>query len=265
MTAIQNNSTDQRMGRMDAAFHDKANLTNDRLIIDHPVFHAGSDFYPVALEAREALARLSKIRVYRANEFVYLQDDDADFLHFVRSGHIRMSCLMDDGSAVLFGFLGPGETFGELGVLEGGVHVDMATAVGSASVASVSASAFHNLAQRYPALEIALGRTVARRYRAYIEISRSLRLKTLSARLAQAILRLADGLGTVYVYKGKKVPGIGAFVTQADLGLMARGARGNVNRRMKSWERDGLIALQDRCLLILDRDGLNNMCVDDDL
>ena len=55
------------------------------------------------------------------------------------------------------------------------------------------------------------------------------------------------------------------MVTQADLGLMARGARGNVNRALKAWERAGWIAIQDRNILILDRNRLEALSVEEGL
>lgn len=230
---------------------------------DLPEFYSRSNFSAATPEARASLAKISSVRVYRPDEFIYMQHDYADYLHFVRSGHVRLSCLMEDGSAVLFGFLAPGEIFGELGVIEGGQHCETATSVGTSSIVSIPAGAFRSLASTFPALDVALGRTVARRYRSFIEITRSLRFKTLEARLAHAIVRVTDSLSLSFQYEGRPVRGIGSFVTQADLGLMARGARGNVNRLLKTWERSGLIAIQGRCILVLDRQGLISLTLED--
>jgi CRP-like cAMP-binding protein len=232
---------------------------------DHPALLGASEFARIGEDARNALIQASSRRTYSANEFIYLQDDAAECLHFVRSGHIRLSYLMEDGSAVLFGILPPGETFGELGVFENGPHCDMATAIGGVSVTSIPAQTFRSLAIRHPELGVALGRIVARRYRSYIALTRSLGLKTLPARLSQALLRLADGLGARMSYRGRDVAFIGAFVTQTDLGLMARGARGNVNRALKAWERSGMIAIHDRRILILDRPRLEALSIEEGL
>jgi CRP/FNR family transcriptional regulator, cyclic AMP receptor protein len=230
---------------------------------DHPAFAATSEFSTLGEEAKAALVRASRRRLYSPNGFVYLQDDDAEHLYFVRSGHVRLSYLMEDGSAVLFGILSSGETFGELGVFENGTYCDMATAVGTVSVVSIPARTFRTLAERYPELNVALGRVVARRYRSYVALTRSLGLKTLPARLSQALLRLADGLRTTTDFGGRTVPFIGSFVTQADLGLVARGARGNVNRALKTWERCGWIAIEDRRILILNRARLEALSIEE--
>ncbi len=171
---------------------------------------------------------------------------------------------MEDGSAILYAILPAGESFGELGVFDGGKQVDMATALGMTVVAGVSTRVFRALSARYPELNGALAGLVARRYRSYIDLTRNLSLKTLPARVAQALLRLADGLGTTAQHGGREVPIVGSVVTQSDLGLMARGARGNVNRALKTWERLGWIVIRDRAILVVNRSRLEALSFEDD-
>lgn len=219
------------------------------------------EFAGLPQPARQALAGAMLIRSYGNNDFVYYQDDDATALHFVRTGHIRLSQILEDGSAILFSILPPGEAFGELGVFERGMHCDMATSVGKCTVGSVPLATFHRLAATHPEIEAALGRLVARRYRYYIDLTRNLSLRSLSARLAQSLLRLADGLGSMVQYQGRRCQTIGSVVNQTDLGLMARGARGNVNRALRGWEKAGWIALESRSIVILDRDRLERIAL----
>ena len=222
-----------------------------------------SEFTKIDAAARDALLAATVRKSYGDSEFIYLQDDDADHLYFVVSGHIRLSYLMEDGSAVLYAILPPGESFGELGVFECNSYCDMATAVGSTVVAGISARVFRALADRHTELNGALARLVARRYRSYVGLTQNLSLKTLPARLAQALLRLADQLGTRCHFLNREVSCVGAMVTQADLGLMARGARGNVNRALKCWERAGWIAIQDRSIFILNRARLEGLAIEE--
>lgn len=226
---------------------------------------AGSEFGQLDECIRLALDRAATYRIFGPNEFIYLQEDDADFLYFVRSGYVRLSYLLEDGSPILFGILPPGEVFGELGVFEAGRHYDMATSISSCSVFCIPASALRSLGARHASLDLALARAIARRYRSYILLTRILGLKTLPARLSQCLLRVADELDDVTLHNGRNVPRIGSSVTQTDLGLMARGARGNVNRALKAWERQGWIEIRDRSILILDRTRLEAVALEDDL
>jgi len=228
------------------------------------MFGRSSEFAGLRQDAREALSGVSIRRSYGNNEVVYLQDDEATHLYFVVSGHVRLSYIMEDGSAILFAILPAGDSFGELGVFDGGAYCDMATVVGSATLAAVPLKSFRALSDRFPEIGGALSRLVARRYKSYIELTRNLSLKTLAARLAQAVLRLSDGLGTRIKLDGRDLPCVGSAVTQADLGLMARGARGNVNRALKAWERAGWITIKDRSIVINDRTKLESLAIEDD-
>lgn len=226
---------------------------------------AATEFARLREESRTALDRALGYRILGPNEFIYLQEDDAEFLYFVRSGHIRLSYLLEDGAPILVGVMAPGDSFGELGVFEGGSHYDMATSIGTSSIFYISTATFRTLAERYPDLDLALARTIAKRHRSYISLTRILALKTLPARLSQCLLRLADSLDDRMAWKGREVLRVGGFVTQSDLGLMARGARANVNRALKAWERAGWIAVQERNIFILDRPRLEAIAIDEDL
>ncbi|MFC0217418.1 Crp/Fnr family transcriptional regulator [Pseudochelatococcus lubricantis] len=229
------------------------------------LFSVATEFQNLGAAAEAALAASFILRVFAPHDVIYLQDDDADNLYFIRSGYVRLSYLMEDGSAVLCGILPPGESFGELGIFEGGTHCEMASAVGDVTAAAVPLHQFRSLRERFPAIDAAVAHVVARRYRSYVELTRMLSLRTLAARLAQTLLRLADGLGTRVKAGDRMYPCIGPAVTQTDLGLMARGARSNVNRALKAWERDRWIAIRDRSIIVLDRARLESLALQEGL
>jgi len=217
-----------------------------------------SEFYQLGPEGMTDLFRQGHIRYLKPDDTIYLQEDDATSFYFVHSGHIKLSYLLEDGTPILFNILPPGESFGELGIFDGEGHAEMATSVGESTVICVPRSALQALSRRSCELEQAFVRTIARRYRSYIGLSRILGLKTLAGRLSQCLVRLADVLGECVSYNGREVLQIGPFVTQTDLGSMARGARGNVNRTLKAWEAEGWIAIDHRRILILERNSLEN-------
>jgi CRP-like cAMP-binding protein len=103
------------------------------------------------------------------NEVIYLQEGGAQNLYFVVSGHVRLSYVLDDGSTILYAILPAGDSFGELGVFDGGVHGDMAMGIGNTVVGAVSAKNFHALCHQLPVLRDCIAHLVARRYRSYIE------------------------------------------------------------------------------------------------
>ncbi|MCP8939544.1 Crp/Fnr family transcriptional regulator [Alsobacter sp. SYSU M60028] len=201
-------------------------------------------------------------RRFGHNAIIYAQDDVATHVHMVVSGLVRLSHLMEDGTLVVASFVPPGATFGELGVLDQQETCEMASAVGETLVASLPVARLRTLAAAAPALERELTRAVARRYRSYVESTRYLSLKSLPARLSQALLRLADELGTHTVVGNRRCKAIPPQITQTELGLMARGARGNINRILGTWQRRGWIACAERTIAILDPESLAGIALE---
>lgn len=170
---------------------------------------------------------------------------------------------MEDGSVILHDVLPPDAVFGELSILDQSTHPDMATAAGRVSVLFLPATALLSLVSLHPALAQALRGAVASRYRAYIDLTRDLSLQSLSGRLAQTLIRVADRVGRHVVHDGRRAQTIGTIITQTDLGLLARGSRGNVNRTLQTWQRAGWIALRERSIVVLDRGALSSLASKD--
>lgn len=104
-----------------------------------------------------------------------------------------------------------------------------------------------------------VAKIVARRYRNHVAVSRALYLPNLKMRLSNALLSLLADLGNSIRYRGAMRDCLGPVVSQRDLGAMARGTRENVNKALRGWEKDGIVALEDRHIVILDRTALENL------
>lgn len=216
-------------------------------------------------EHRVLLEKSAIRQSYSNGENVYLQEDDADFLYIIESGHVRLSHLREDGSTFLYAIITAGQSFGELGVFQRTVHADTACALGDVVLYKIRRSVFHVVNESSSEISRALAVVVAKHYRAYIESTRCLSLPSLSARLAHALLSLLDSIGTPTAERpDRKAVISGSIVTQSDLGAMARGTRSNINRRLKEWERAGIIKIQDRSIIVLNRTLLERNLLNND-
>ncbi len=211
-------------------------------------------FQELSAELSEKLEKSAVRQSYTNGENIYLQEDEAEFLYIIERGHVRLSHLREDGSTFLYAIITAGKSFGELGVFQRSVHADTACALGDVVVHKIRRSAFHLINESSAEICRALAVVVAKHYRAYIESTRCLSLPSLSARLAHAMLNLLDSIGTpTGDGQDGKLMISGSIVTQSDLGAMARGTRSNINRRLKEWERAGIIKIQDRSITVLNR------------
>jgi CRP/FNR family cyclic AMP-dependent transcriptional regulator len=191
--------------------------------------------------------------VHFRNESIYIQEDPAEYLYIVISGYVRISYILEDGNCLLLGIVPPGEGFGELGVYEGENHTETAAAMGDVCVARIRADVFRDRMMQQHEVQSFLAQLLARRYRWYLQSTRNLSLSSLSARLSQVLLFLCKGIGRSTEIDGKSYLYLPSMITQSDLGAMARGTRGNVNRLLKKWEREGWVLLEQRRIVILKR------------
>lgn len=193
------------------------------------------------------------------NAVVYYQDDPTTHIYLLVKGYIRLSYISENGIVTLLSMATPGQSFGESGSLDNLPHCDTAFTVGATEIITLDCASLRDSSDVALDLERNMARIFARRWRSHVDFTRALYLPNLNLRLSHALLRLLDDMGNEIKFKGRMVGCLGPVITQRDLGSMARGTRENVNKTLRAWENDGLIALEDRHILILDREGLENI------
>lgn len=218
----------------------------------------------VKAECADRIARQSEVVVYGPNSVIYFQEDDTECLYLVITGYVRQTYINENGVVTLTAMVPRGRTFGEAGLLDGGPHLDTAFTVGATEVALIARSSLRQLMESQPELREALSAMVSRRYRDYMAATRALYLPSLSLRLAHVLLNVAEVLGNQIRYRGAMIDCIGPIITQQDLGSMARGTRENVNKTLRGWEKAGIIALEDRHILLTDRGKLLEIAMNAD-
>ena len=109
---------------------------------------------PVA--AIERLAALAVRRSYDKGEIVFAQGDEGDALYGVASGRVRISACGLGGQEVFLNIMEPGDTFGEIAVMDGLPRTAAATALDDATLIVIKRQDFLELLEREPRLAIHL-------------------------------------------------------------------------------------------------------------
>ncbi len=154
---------------------------------------------------------------FRAGEIVFDEGQDADALYVIQSGQVELS-RRGDGEARAVSRFGPGDFFGEMGVLLGRPRSSRAVAVGEASLLRLDRGTFEAMCLDRP--EIAL-RVIQRLATRSIELEQRLaalgvddllrpivrvlmRQATASGRVDTTLRKLAGdtGLGMLEAYRG---------------------------------------------------------------
>ena len=98
-----------------------------------------SDF---AHELLSSVAESGRVAVLDAGQILFHEGDPGDNLYLVLSGHLRISKRLNDGTEVELHRPGPGDSFGELALIDGGARAATVTALTHCRLFSLGRDAF---------------------------------------------------------------------------------------------------------------------------
>ena len=208
-----------------------------------------SFIFPVLGPAeRERFIASARPHSWRAGEPIFFMGDVGTSMMLVQTGEVRISYPSAEGRAVLLSELKPGAVFGEIALLDGGERSADATASTNCTLLVFERRAFMELLESNWPLTEAVLKLVCARLRRSDERMADLAFFDLPSRLAKTLLaraRPAPGGGPARVSD-----------TQGALAALVGGSRENVNRYLRRWEKEGLIAIAEGRISLLDPEGL---------
>ena len=202
------------------------------LLRGNPVF--------AGLPAREieALAGLVTEEPHRARAHVFMEGDAPRWFYVVKSGHVKILRQSKTGKDVVLELLGPGEVFGGVAVIEKRPYPASAQATEATVVLKIPADPMIALAERHPAFIKEVALMIGRRLRAAHDSVKSLAVDPVEARLAGALLRLAEREGT----RGKDGVTLPFHLTRQSLADMTGTTVETTIRVVSRWLKDGLLS-----------------------
>lgn len=197
-----------------------------------------------------ALAAACVERRYDRGQVIFLEGEPCSGLHIVSAGEVKIFKLSPQGREQIIHRMGPGDTFNDVAVLDGGPNPASAAAVSDASLWVITRVEMQRLAQAYPALAWALIESIARRARHLVAMVEDLSLRSVKSRLARLLLAEADRAAKVGELDRSQM------VTQAEMAARLGTVREMIGRALRELADDGLIEFDRHRIVILDRDGL---------
>jgi len=183
--------------------------------------------------------RLTRELTVPARHALFAQKEDADAMFIVLSGRVKIFSDSSGRKKKTFAYLGPGDFFGEMALIEGGTRTASATAVEDTRLLAIRKRDFQGLLDRDPALVRYLLRTVCARLRLANEEIEGLLFRNVLGRVAKAVLGLARR-------SGERWSGGLAFkqrYTQQELAELVGTTREPLTRALSSLRRAGLVAM----------------------
>jgi len=112
--------------------------------LHHQLVGAGLPALPpqIADELLRTIADAGAACTFDAGQMVFRSGDPGDCVYSVLSGALRVFIEMDSGSIVELGQLGPGDSFGEVALLDGGPRSATVQALTPCQLFSLSREAF---------------------------------------------------------------------------------------------------------------------------
>jgi CRP/FNR family cyclic AMP-dependent transcriptional regulator len=191
-----------------------------------------------------ALATMVTRRSAPRGSVIMHEGDPTDSLYIVMSGRLKVMMGEADGKEVILGIIGPGEFFGEMGLIDDGPRSASVIAIEPCELLSVSKRAFKKCLEENVPLAMAVLRVVVRRLREADRKIGSLAMLDVYGRVARLLLDMSENVnGRMVVTKR---------LTKQDIAKMVGATREMVSRVMKDLEMSGYFEVRGSTIVLRD-------------
>lgn len=204
-----------------------------------------SDCDADALAEVDAAARPRRMQ---AGDLLVAEGEPCQGLYVILEGRAKVAKVSAEGREQVLLILGPGRTFNDVPVFDGGSNPANVEALEDGSVALIPSAAMLALMRRHPAIAGAAVRVLASRLRTMTLMVESLAFRNVTARVAKVIRDCAAG-------EQPLVEGVShacAHITQQELAALTGSVREVVQRALKTLENAGAIRLGRAHIEVLD-------------
>lgn len=198
--------------------------------------------------AKQEMIDAARLKRLAAGQRVHGKGDPADGLYGLLVGEIRISASTYAGDQILFARLLPGQWFGEIAVLDGGVRTHDSDAIIDSLLAVVPKHAIHTICQRYPLVYRALVALLCEHCRLAFSAIDEFLVYSPEQRLSRRLLqRLQDDVGSRVA------------ISQQEMGALIGVSRQTTNKILNDWESKGWIKRVYRGVEILDTQAMRQL------
>ena len=186
----------------------------------------------------------------KAGATLFHKGDKGDGCYRLDKGLLKVCLTSPKGEERIIAFLCSGAIVGDLAVIDGLPRAASIAAVTDSELHFVSQVAFQHFAEKHPEIYQHLTKMLAARLRSADDIIASFAFLPMKARVARALLDLAEDLGEETNSGGILIP---RMINQSDLAAMAGVARENTNRILSEWKRSNLVTKSSDSYWIADK------------
>jgi adenylate cyclase len=196
-------------------------------------------------------------RVFDGGAYLAREGEPATSMFVIERGLVRITRTSRHGRELVLTLLGPGDTFGETGVLDAaGIRPASAIAVQPTTCVMVSKEDVLAALRSTPELGLRMLTSMVAHVRQQDEDLADFAFLDVNGRIARKLLDLAARHGEAVTHGVR----IRIRLPQAELGAMVGSSRENVNRSLGQLVALGALSMDGGHITILDADRLKSMC-----
>ena len=224
------------------AANDSSRFDGSSFPLRHDLFGALPDM------ARRLLLSEAKRMSLRKGETLFSKGDRGDSAYYIREGIVKMSIVSPTGEQRIVALQSAGSTVGDLALIDGEIRGTTAEGMTACELLIIPRSVFQMTVASYPELHAQISAVLAKRLRSLVEEVTQGAFLPMRARIARALLRLAQLLGE---HIGTDLMGIDHPIAQGDIAGMAGVTRESVNRTLTEWRSEGVLDSSPRHRMVL--------------
>jgi CRP/FNR family transcriptional regulator len=208
----------------------------------------------------QSLAAVAREERVRARDYVFMEGDPARWFCLVKTGQVKILRHARGGRDVVLELLGPGEMFGGVAVIERRPYPASAQATEPSVIVKIPQEPIVALAEREPSIVREIALMIGRRLRGAHDSVTSLAADPVEARLAAALVRLADREGS------RSAAGIALPfpLTRQSLADMTGTTVETTIRIVSRWLKDRIVVEEGGHLVLRDMDALRGLTEGDE-
>jgi len=176
-------------------------------------------------------------------EFVVRAGEETDALYILISGRAKVTNSDEEGREIILAMLGPGEFFGEMGLIDGSPRSANVVVQETTELLVMSRADFHRCMQDNFQVALKLMRILVQRLREADRKIESLALLDVYGRVARLLLEMS------VLEDGRRV--VTKKVSKQDMARMIGASREMVSKVMRDLENSGYIAYEADVLVIV--------------
>ncbi len=183
-------------------------------------------------------------RTFSPGQMIVSEGEPCQAVYFVARGVVRIHRLSLEGREQVLAYLGPGESFDLVPVLDGRPNLATVDALTEATLYTISCQRFHQVMRDRHEVALVVLEHLAARVRHLSDMVEGLALHTVPTRLARFLLTQAEGTRHPKRW------------TQEEIAAHIGTVRDVVGRTLRAFADDGLIRRERGRVVVVDQEGL---------